>query len=243
MWHRGLRLALTLSLLGALLLLGTAGGASATPRDTDTPYTWPGAAILTVGTEPDGGGYVQSTPYLIDCPFACVRSVDPGTVLELTATPSQGFEFASWTGACEGQANPCTATIAKSADVTALFDYVGIPEQDFGGSGGRAGTYTLTVDIVHSPPASDRTNDVVVEDFGAINCPNVNCSAAFPAGKDVLLFIFSSQDNQYFATGLTGCDSGVGDDPPYERSCVVNMTSDRTVTVTYTAPDPPWGGP
>ncbi len=78
--------------------------------------------MVTVDVEPWGGGYVRSTPYLIDCPLACIRPVQPGRELTLTAYPTPGFTFDRWTGACEGQPNPCTLNRAgAAADVTAVF--------------------------------------------------------------------------------------------------------------------------
>lgn len=94
------------------------------PLEPDgSTYTWGGAARLIVGVDQWGGGFVRSHPYLIDCPHACVRSVDQGTHLTLTAYPSAGFEFTGWDGACHGQGNPCDLVISgEVVDVTALFE-------------------------------------------------------------------------------------------------------------------------
>jgi hypothetical protein len=92
------------------------------PADDGSTFTWPGATRLTVNVEPWGAGYVQSTPYLIDCPLACIRSFAPGREVTLTAYPTSGFTFASWTDACEGQSNPCTLkTSGEAQGVTAVF--------------------------------------------------------------------------------------------------------------------------
>ena len=40
---------------------------------------WSGAATMNVDVKPWGGGYVRSTPYLIDCPMACIRRSAAGT--------------------------------------------------------------------------------------------------------------------------------------------------------------------
>jgi uncharacterized repeat protein (TIGR02543 family) len=86
-------------------------------------YTWPGASRLIVDVDHWGGGYVRSHPYLIDCPFACVRSVATGTKLTLTATPTNDdYTFLGWDGACEGQGVQCELTVpAGDVHVTALF--------------------------------------------------------------------------------------------------------------------------
>ncbi len=106
-----------------LLALPAAGQSRVPPEHDDSTYTWPGATTLAVDVQPWGGGYVRSAPYLIDCPVACVRPVDAGRELTLTAYPTPGFTFESWVGpACEGQANPCTLKASGAAvDVTAVF--------------------------------------------------------------------------------------------------------------------------
>src|SRR5262245_66541425 len=94
-----------------LFAVPAAGRTHASPQETDgSSYTWPGATMVTVDVQPWGAGYVRSTPYLIDCPLACVRPYEPGREVTLTAYPTPGFAFASWTGACEGEPNPCSLT-------------------------------------------------------------------------------------------------------------------------------------
>ena len=93
-----------------ILVLPASGQTRVPPEDDGSTYTWPGATLVTVDVQPWGGGYVRSTPYLVDCPLACIRSLEPGRELTLTAYPTSGFTFESWTGACEGQPNPCKLT-------------------------------------------------------------------------------------------------------------------------------------
>jgi hypothetical protein len=67
-------------------------------------------------------------PYLIDCPLACIRPVEQGRSLTLTAYPTSGFTFEGWTGACEGQPNPCTSSSSAAAvNVTAVFSGFYVP--------------------------------------------------------------------------------------------------------------------
>ena len=126
----GMRRTLRAAVLGTALLLAlpASGLARIPPEDDGSTYTWPGATTLTVDVSPWGGGYVRSTPYLIDCPLACIRPVDRGRALTLTAYPTPGFTFESWTGACEGQPNPCILTSSASAvGVTAVFSGFYVP--------------------------------------------------------------------------------------------------------------------
>lgn len=104
------------------LALPASGQTRLPPEDDGSTYTWPGATTVTVNVEPWGGGYVRSTPYLIDCPLACIRPFDPGREVTLTAYPTPGFTFESWTDACAGQPNPCRLTTSGAAlGVTAVF--------------------------------------------------------------------------------------------------------------------------
>ncbi len=106
----------------AVVVLPAAGQTQVPPEDDGSTYTWPGATTVTVNVQPWGGGYVRSTPYLIDCPLACIRPFDPGREVTLTAYPTSGFTFESWTDACAGQPNPCTLKTSGAAlGVTAVF--------------------------------------------------------------------------------------------------------------------------
>ena len=120
----GMRRTLRAAVLGTALLLAlpASGLARLPPEDDGSTFTWPGATTVTVDVEPWGGGYVQSTPYLIDCPLACIRPFDAGREVTFTAYPTPGFTFESWTDACEGQPNPCTLTTSGAAlGVVAVF--------------------------------------------------------------------------------------------------------------------------
>jgi hypothetical protein len=82
-----------------------------------TPFPW-------------GGGYVRSAPYLIDCPFACIRPWAPNRVVTLTAIPTPMWTFLGWevanhgqpqlSGVCTGTGT-CTVTMDQAKDVVALF--------------------------------------------------------------------------------------------------------------------------
>jgi len=115
-------------LVAAVLLALPAAGQTRPVQDDGSTYTWPGATTLTVDVAPWGGGFVRSTPYLIDCPLACIRPFDAGREVMLTAHPTSGFTFESWTGACKGQPNPCALTTSGAAlDVTAVFSGFYVP--------------------------------------------------------------------------------------------------------------------
>lgn len=78
------------------------------------------SVTLSVSIDPNGGGWVRSSPYLIDCPSACSGSFARDSVVTLTATPTNGFTFIGWTGACGGS-GACILTLGEDAAVTAVF--------------------------------------------------------------------------------------------------------------------------
>ncbi len=69
---------------------------------------------------PTGGGTVTSDRGGISCGTTCSQRYGSGTVVELTATPSSGWAFAGWSGACSGTA-ACTVTMDSDMAVGALF--------------------------------------------------------------------------------------------------------------------------
>jgi uncharacterized repeat protein (TIGR02543 family) len=68
-----------------------------------------------------GAGRVASTPPGLGCATSCSSSVDPGTVVTLTATPDEHAYFTGWTGACTGTDPVCTVTMRGNRTVGASF--------------------------------------------------------------------------------------------------------------------------
>lgn len=93
------------------------------------PWRWPGAVVLSIDVDQWGGGWVRSSPYMIDCPWACVRAFDPGTTVVLSTKPTPGFEFQGWanedgSGPCaepSPTADACTVTLAKDTNIRVLY--------------------------------------------------------------------------------------------------------------------------
>ncbi|MBI5641201.1 MAG: matrixin family metalloprotease [Nitrospirae bacterium] len=88
------------------------------------------SAIYPSGTPPttytltiskSGSGSVTSSPSGINCGFTCSHAYDQGTVVTLTATPSSGYTFSSWSGGgCSGTGQ-CVVTMNSNTTVTATF--------------------------------------------------------------------------------------------------------------------------
>jgi len=76
--------------------------------------------VLTVNKVGGGAGNVTSTPAGINCGSSCSFSFNNNTMVTLTATPTAGSAFTSWTGACTGS-GACTVTMSAAQTVTAMF--------------------------------------------------------------------------------------------------------------------------
>jgi hypothetical protein len=79
------------------------------------------APSFALGVTVTGSGTVASDSPGISCPAACSINWDSGTQVTLTASPSGGSHFSSWTGACTGSVSPCTVTMDAAKSVTAEF--------------------------------------------------------------------------------------------------------------------------
>jgi hypothetical protein len=82
--------------------------------------------VFTLSIGRSGNGSVTGTPNgafntLINCGSSCSAKFQQGTTVTLTATPSAGLKFVSWSGACSGTVNTCNVTIGKDTTVQANF--------------------------------------------------------------------------------------------------------------------------
>ena len=92
---------------------GGGGGAAGTPS-----YT------LSVGRSNPGTvtGTPAGTDRALDCGNACSAKFLQDTIVTLTATPPAGKTFASWGGACSGNAPICSLNIIRDTSVQANFN-------------------------------------------------------------------------------------------------------------------------
>ncbi len=67
-----------------------------------------------------GSGKVTSSPAGIACAPTCSASFPTDSTVTLTASPTPGWSFTGWTGACTGT-GPCSVTMADPRTVTATF--------------------------------------------------------------------------------------------------------------------------
>jgi uncharacterized repeat protein (TIGR01451 family) len=78
--------------------------------------------VLTVTDAGKGSGTVTAGAGAINCGTTCTGTYPQGTSVSLTATPSTGAIFSSWSGACTGtDPNTCTVVMNSAQSVTATF--------------------------------------------------------------------------------------------------------------------------
>lgn len=116
----------------------------------------------------------------INCPGDCTESYAYGYSIPLTATPSAGYTFSGWGGACSGLGS-CTVSMTQARSVTASF---------------TLNAYTLTTSIAAGSGTITGTG---------ISCPG-DCSESYNYGTGVTLTATPSTD--YVFSGWSGNCSG-----------------------------------
>jgi hypothetical protein len=129
-----------------------------------------------------GGGTVTSSPSGITCPGTCSTTFDSGTSVVLTATPTSGWSFSGWGGACTGT-GICSVTMSAAESVTATFTQV----------------FALSVTVVGGGTVSSSP--------AAISCPGT-CTASFNSGTMVTLTATPVAGSSF--AGWSGACSGTG---------------------------------
>jgi hypothetical protein len=193
------RVVLPIIAVAAALIVVGSGGASTThlaakadaacagPSVIDIAHSdpfwyWPCASFLHVEIGPTDAsmGFVRSDPYYIDCPSACTRPYEPGAKTTLWATPSHGTEFTGWSGAaCEGQGNPCIATVVGDETVTANFSGTVTPIVP-----AASGPQMVTLHIFMGDTFSQQNASISVAGPSSFGCTQaqMNCSHDYPLG-------------------------------------------------------------
>jgi subtilisin family serine protease len=147
-----------------------------------TPFT------VTVNKNGTGAGIVTSSPAAINCGGTCNAQFNQGTTVTLTATPTAGSVFASWSGGCTG-----TSACQVAATVTVMATFNTLPPP---------GTFTVT-----TLKGGTGSGSVVSAPQG-IDCP-VTCSANFLQGTTVILTAAADAGSTFAGWSGSGC-TGTG---------------------------------
>jgi uncharacterized repeat protein (TIGR03803 family) len=148
--------------------------------------TCPVTYLLGVSKAGTGSGTVTSSDGLINCGQVCSAAYNGGAQVTLTATPSPGSLFTSWSGCDSTNGNICTVTMNSSRTVVATFML-------------NTTYYTLSVSVYGS--------GTVTSTDGFINCPGT-CSHNYLSYAQVTLNATPAQGWTF--TGWDGPCSGTG---------------------------------
>ncbi len=166
-----------------------------------------------------GGGAVASSPGGINCGIDCTETYARGATVTLTATPAPGSAFGGWSGACAGQANPCTVLMTADRSVSAAFTTAGTP------------SFTLSVSVWGSG------GGIVTSTPPGIAC-RTTCAGAFASGTTVSLTP-TTDAGSVFVGWSVPCASGF--------FCSVRMDRDISIVAIFdrqpgASPSPQPGG-
>lgn len=152
------------------LVAGSGCGANSSPA-TPPPRQQAQLSVNVIGT-----GTIVSSPPGISCPSTCAASFAQGTSVVLTAAAGSGFNFAGFSGACNGAS--CQLVLANNQSVSATFTTASV---------------RVTVVIAGS--------GTVTSTPSGINCPGA-CTASFAPGTGVSLSAAPSPG--YSFSGFSG---------------------------------------
>lgn len=170
---------------------GACSGSSATCVVTmsaarNVGATFAAASQVALNVSTTAGGMVTTLPGGINCGTTCAAAFALGTNVSVVATPSVGYSFTGWGGACTGT-NVCDLVMDANKSVSATFAPVPV------------GQYALTV--------QDIGNGTIVSAPAGINCGTA-CANTFPTGTRVTLTATASPGSVF--AGWGGACTGLG---------------------------------
>ena len=153
----------------------------------------------TLTVSQSGNGTVTSNPAGINCGSSCSGSYQQGSMVTLTATPSAGFTFQGWGGACSGTAN-CVLTMDADKSVTASF-----------------------ISNMVSLSVSKLGNGTVTSSPAGINC-GTTCSANFNRGSSVTLTATPAPGETFQGWSGGGCTGSATCTPNLQSNVTVTAS-------------------
>ncbi len=132
-----------------------------------------------------------------------IDEFEPGTLVELTAGPSEGWEFDQWEGDLTGTANPATITMESSKEITVLFIE---QETEFsGGDGTSENPYRLsTAEELQEISEFPGSHFIQINNINAASTSGWNDGQGFsPIGSSSNPFTGSFNGNGFEISELT----------------------------------------
>jgi len=169
-----------------------------------------GPVSRTISLNTTGPGAVNGAG-LSGCRGSCSFTATDGAAIALTAAPDPGAVFSGWSGACSGTGS-CAFAASSDAQVTATFAAVPPPP---------AGKHNLLV--------SKNGSGSVRSSPAGVDCGGT-CAAPFDDGT--VISLTATPDAGWTFAGWSGACSGTG-------ACSVSLSSDVSVSASFTASPPP----
>lgn len=169
-------------------------------------------AVSTLGitvTSPTGGT-VTSDSGGISCGANCTASYNYGSAVVLTATPSTGYTFTSWGGACSGTTTTCALSMTSARSVTATFTPI---------------NYLLSV--TKSPSAGGTVSAAAATPPLSCGTACASTSQSYAYGTSVTLTAAAADGYTFAGWGGDCAASGT------TATCAVSMSAAKTVSATF----------
>jgi len=168
------------------------------------------AITYTLTATKTGSGSIKSSSGGLDCGATCAVNLETGTATTLTATPADGFQFASWGGACaSSKVATCSLTMGANQAVSASFT--------------EKPKYTLTV-----ATGGTGSGTVAIASPAGLNC-GASCTQNFTSGTVVTLNATPGTSASF--SGWSGACTGTG-------ACTVTMSQAASVTASFASTAP-----
>ena len=160
----------------------------------------------TLNIKISGNGNVKSSPEGIDSRSDCSYPFAKGTIVNLSATPDNNWDFIGWTGSVTSSNLQIPVSMDSAKTVTANFIDISKPR------------FLLTI--------TKSGNGTAKSIPTGIDCGSV-CSYQFE--KDAIVTLKATPDNQYEFTRWEGDATGTSD-----RIDDITMTKDKNITAVFT---------
>lgn len=165
-------------------------------------------------------GIIKSDVGDVNCGPSCYSYYAPNTVVTLTATPAEGYEFESWGRACaDASGNTCKLTVKSYTEVDANFKK----------KEAASSKYTLRVRQNGDKNGIFMASGKVMSSPEGISC-GAACEGSFDAGTVVTLTATATKggaNNSEFVGWGGACAGAIGNE------CKVTMNEAKTVEANF----------